>query len=65
MQLSRQNMLDRSKCVKNAGGSQFELVLAASARARQIAEEVKRSGTKVHHNVVMDALLEIQSGKFS
>jgi DNA-directed RNA polymerase omega subunit len=62
--LSRQNVFDRSKCVKNVGGNQFQLVILAAARARQIADEHRKSESRVHKNPAMDALLEIQSGKF-
>ncbi len=37
--LSRTQIIDREKCVKNAGGNQFELVLLAAARARQLQSE--------------------------
>lgn len=62
--LSRTQVFDRELAVKNVGGSQFELVLLAAARARQIADENKKAGVTEHRAVGMDALLEIQSGKF-
>lgn len=64
MKLSRQSVFDRSACVKKTNGNQFELVILAAARARQIVDEARRIEKPLTSNVTMDALLEIQSGKF-
>jgi DNA-directed RNA polymerase subunit K/omega len=57
---SRGTDLDRQKCVAEAGGNQFDLVLLAAARARQLMTE--RSDAD-NCNSPMTALLEIQSGE--
>jgi DNA-directed RNA polymerase omega subunit len=62
--ISRAQEFDRDLTVKNVGGSQFELVLLAAARARQLADENKKAGITEHRAVGMDALFEIQAGKF-
>lgn len=54
---SRTPLVDRELCVKNAGGSQFELVLLAAARARQLMREEQADHAPI------TALLEIQQNK--
>ncbi len=60
---SRTQLFDREKCVKNVGGSQFELVLYAAARARQMEMEYKDQGITNQLNSTLSALFEIQEGK--
>jgi len=66
---SRAQLFDREKCVKNVGGSQFDLVLYAAARARQMEVENKASdranGTTDHLDSTLSALFEIQEGKWN
>lgn len=57
---------DRTKCVENAGG-QFQLVLAASARAREIANKrnfAERGGSREVYDAkpCVQALIEISEG---
>ncbi len=63
--LSRTQGFDREVAVKNAGGSQFDLVLLAAARSRRMLEDAKKAGHKKHIYASMDALMEIQAGKFN
>ena len=62
---SRAPLFDREKCVKNVGGSQFELVLYAAARARQMEMEYKAKGITNQLDSTLSALFEIQDGKWN
>ncbi len=62
---SRTQLFDREKCVKNVGGSQFELVLYAAARARQMEMEYKAKGITNQLDSTLSALFEIQEGKWN
>jgi|LauGreDrversion4_2_1035121.scaffolds.fasta_scaffold472928_1 DNA-directed RNA polymerase omega subunit len=59
---SRGTAIDIQKCVKNVGSNRFNLVLIASARAREISRENSTSEKFSHQNPVVTALEEIQSG---
>ena len=61
--LSRGPYIDTEKCVKNAGGNRFNLVLIAAARAREIAQRHKSSELTNQINAPVGALLEVQDGK--
>jgi DNA-directed RNA polymerase omega subunit len=58
--LSRGPNVDTDKCVTNVGG-RFDLVLIATARAREIARQTRENPVYVNANI--SALLEIQEGK--
>ena len=60
--LSRGPSIDTSKCVANVGG-RFDLVLIASARAREIARKHRFDEKTTQVNAPVSALLEIQEGK--
>jgi DNA-directed RNA polymerase omega subunit len=60
---SRHSEFNKETCVKNAGGNQFDLIIMASQRAREIKMGNSHSNKMEHHHGVMTALLEIQSGK--
>ena len=61
--LSRGPTIDTEACVRNAGMGRFDLVLAATARSREIKRQ-NRDSTKFEHvHTVVTALLEIQEGK--
>ena len=57
---SRHEQLDVEKCVKQSGGNRFDLIIAASHRARQIKTQNQNSTHMEHHHGVLTALLEIQ-----
>jgi DNA-directed RNA polymerase omega subunit len=59
----RSAMLDTEKCVENAGGNRFELVLMASARAREIRRQQASSQKFEHTHTPVTALIEFQEGK--
>jgi DNA-directed RNA polymerase subunit K/omega len=61
--VSRGTLIDTDKCVKLSGGNRFNLVIMASARAREIRRQHASSQkfSDVHTNVT--ALLEFQEGK--
>ena len=60
--LSRGPTIDTQQCVKNVGGNRFDLVLIASARARELTRRHKTSGQQTHMNAPVGALLDVQSG---
>lgn len=60
--------LNIPKCIENVGGSQFELVLIAAARAREIAnrrlvETKDNTNLKFPIKAVTTALNDIEQGK--
>lgn len=59
--LSRTPELNIEKCVKEAGGNRYDMVLLAARRARELAKENVRSDKYV--NTTVTALLELQKGK--
>ena len=60
---SRHSEFNKELCVKNAGGNQFDMIIMASQRAREIKSQNQHSIHMEHHHGVLTALLEIQSGK--
>ena len=58
--LSRGPEIDTEQCV-TVIGNKYDLVLAASARSREIARQTRANPVFVNSNV--SALLEIQEGK--
>ena len=58
----RTNYLDIAKCARNVGG-QFNLVLIAARRGREIARHNRGSSKFEHKHPGVTALLEIQDGK--
>jgi DNA-directed RNA polymerase omega subunit len=61
--LSRGPTIDTEKCVKNIGGNRFDLVLIATARARELAQRHRQSEATTHPNSPVNALLDIQEGR--
>ena len=59
---SRGTEIDTTKCVEQVG-NRFDLVLIASARAREIRRRNKNSERFEHTHTPVSALLEIQEGK--
>ena len=60
---SRGPLIDTQQCVRNVGGSRFDMVLIAAARAREIRKDHKNSGSSEHCFSQVSALLDIQSGE--
>lgn len=60
--LSRGPKINTEQCVENVGGSRFDLVLIASARARELAARHRASGAEGNPNAPVTALLDIQCG---
>jgi DNA-directed RNA polymerase subunit K/omega len=59
---SRGPDLDTNKCVKMVGGSKFDLILIAAARARELAQ-IHRAGDDVASlHAPVTALLDVQKG---
>jgi DNA-directed RNA polymerase omega subunit len=61
--LSRGPEINTEQCVKNVGDGRFDLVLIASARAREIRRQHRESDKREHIFPVVTALEEIQAGK--
>lgn len=61
---SRGPDLDLDKTVEMAGGNRFQLIIEASARARQIRRQNQSSDRHEHVHPIMTALIEFQEGKF-
>jgi DNA-directed RNA polymerase omega subunit len=60
--------LDIQKCVKNVGGSQFELILIAATRAREIANLrsiAQRNNPQLKYDtkITIEALKEVEDSK--
>jgi DNA-directed RNA polymerase subunit K/omega len=60
--LSRGPEIDTEKCVENIGGNRFDLVLIASARARELSRRHKAAELQTQMNAPVSALLDVQSG---
>ncbi len=61
--LSRGPSLDMDKCVENAGGNRFNLVLIASERSREIKRQHRESERREHIYSTITALEEVQASK--
>ena len=62
LSLSRGPQIDTEQCAENAGGNRFDLVLIASARAREISRRHKHDELTTQVNAPVSALLDIQNG---
>ena len=58
----RSSNIDMDKCVDNAGGNRFELVLMAAARAREIRRQQSSSDRFEHRHTPVTALIEFENG---
>jgi len=63
MGLSRGTEIDTDLCVSNVGANRFDMVLIATARAREIKRRNMTSDRREHIFPIITALLEIQEGK--
>lgn len=61
---SRSLEVDLEQCVENAGGNRYELVIMASARAREIRRQHKSSEKFEHLHTSITSLKEFQEGKY-
>jgi len=61
--ISRASQLDTQKCVEHAGGNRFNLIIMASARAREIRRQHASSQKLEHVHSTVTALLEFQNGQ--
>jgi DNA-directed RNA polymerase omega subunit len=60
---SRSNQVDLEDCIDKVGGNRFDLILIASARAREITQNNHNSERIEHRHSPVSALLEIQEKK--
>ena len=56
---SRNLQIDTEKCVKQAGGYRYDLILIASERLRELKRQNKHS---TRYYTTVDALLDVQEG---
>jgi DNA-directed RNA polymerase omega subunit len=61
--VSRGTTIDTEQCVENIGGNRYNLVIIASARAREIAQQNRHSVQHAHWHTPVTALLEVQNGE--
>lgn len=59
---SRGTQINTEQCVSQVE-NRFDLVLIASARARELMRRHKTAGNTEHINAMVSSLLDIQSGK--
>lgn len=55
--------IDTMRCAEAVGGSQFEMILIAAARGREIAAYDKATKNRTAGSPVVAALKDIESGK--
>jgi DNA-directed RNA polymerase subunit K/omega len=60
---SRGSQIDPKDCMKVTGADQFELIILAAQRAREISKEFVNSKRRGYVGSPVSALLEIQEGK--
>lgn len=60
---SRGTEVDLEQCVETSGGNRFDLVIMASARARELSQLNHHSERHEHRHTPVTALLDIQEGK--
>ena len=61
---SRGSTVDVQKCVKLADGNQFNLILALTGRAREIAKQARVENKQEFVSPIVTALLEWQNGEY-
>ena len=61
LSLSRTLDIDIEKCVNNIG-NRNDMILIASARAKELQRKHKASGDSNHRSFTVDAMLDIQNG---
>ena len=60
---SRGPSIDTEKCVEQAGGNRFDLVLIASVRAKELSRRHRQAELITPLHSPVSALLDIQAGK--
>jgi DNA-directed RNA polymerase subunit K/omega len=60
--VSRGTEIDTDKCVQLSGGNRFNLVIMASARARELRRQHASSQKFEHVHTTVSALLDFQNG---
>jgi DNA-directed RNA polymerase subunit K/omega len=60
---SRGPEIDREKCVRLMGTGMYDMILAASARARELRRHHKTSTQYEYTHTIVTALLELQNGQ--
>ena len=63
IKLSRGPQIDTDLCVANCNNNRYDLVIMASARAREIARQHRDSENPNHIYPIINALLEFQTGQ--
>jgi len=56
---TRHSQVDVEKCVQNSGNNKFDLILAATARVRELRQQRHETAPVA---TITDVLLEIQTG---
>jgi DNA-directed RNA polymerase subunit K/omega len=59
---SRSPIIDTERCVRQAGGGRYDLVLVAAQRLRELKRQHREDNKYV---TAIDALLEVQAGQVS
>jgi hypothetical protein len=59
---SRSLEINLEKCVENADGSRYDMVIALSQRLRELKRRARETGA---YATPIDALLEMQAGKIN
>jgi DNA-directed RNA polymerase omega subunit len=62
--VSRGIKIDTEKCVENIG-NRFNLIIIASARARELSQLNRHSTRHEHLHTPVTALLEVQNGELT
>jgi DNA-directed RNA polymerase subunit K/omega len=62
--LSRGPTIDMEKCLKQAGGNRFNMIIIASARAREIARKHRADSRQDAVYPIVNALRELEEGKY-
>jgi hypothetical protein len=57
---SRSTQIDLEKCVENAGGGRYDMIIALSERLRELKRRARETGA---YATPIDALLEMQAGQ--
>jgi hypothetical protein len=57
---SRSTQIDLEKCVENAGGGRYDMIIALSERLRELKRKARETGA---YATPIDALLEMQAGR--
>ena len=59
---TRHSQIDIEQCVRNSGDNKFDLILAATARVRELRQQQHETASIA---TITDVLLEIQNSKIN